>query len=260
MKLAMENNQFRVNGYLINRVKRDAHWKWMKEGWEAFRLSQKPSLKIGAIVVGVSLAILAILWNMGLSAFIPAAYAAFALTGPIIATLIYGISRKLEEDGKVKRLRSVNMRPNSPSQVGFIGFTLLILVLTWALMALLIYALTIGGTAPLNLLDFISFALNDIRGLIMGVLGTAVGTVLALFGFSIAAISIPLAFDRDVDALTAMAASVEAVMRNPTAMLSWAFVISVAVAFSAFFFFLPMIVIFPWLGHVTWCAYRDLVD
>jgi uncharacterized membrane protein len=260
MEMTADNAPFKVHGIEVNRVRRDAHWTWMQDATEATMLSLMPSLKIGAGVVGASLILLYTLWSMGLGAFIPAAYGAFAIIGPVIATLIYGISRKLEDDGKVKKLRTVNMRPNSPSQVGFIGFTLLILVMAWALMALLIYALTIGGIAPLDPLEFISFALNDPRGLLMGVLGTIAGVVIGIFGFTISAISIPLAFDRDIDALSAMAASTEAVMRNPTTMFSWAFVISVAVALSAFFAFLPMIIIFPWLGHVTWKAYRDLIN
>lgn len=251
----------KVGEFSIKKVSRAAHWEWMRAGWVSFRASWRPSIKIGALVVLVSLALVLTLYNTGNGALIPAAYGAFALVGPIIATLIYGISRKLEEsDDKVRKLRTVTMRPTSPEQAGFIGFALLIIVMVWALLALLLYALAVGFGAPMGGNDFIAFVLTTPQGLIMATIGTIIGAVLALIGYSIAAISIPLVFDKDIDALSAMAISVNVVIRNPMAMLSWGFAISVIVALCAPLFFLPMIVIFPWLGHVTWHAYRELVE
>lgn len=258
MELAMSKN---VNTSVdVKQVARDAHWGWMARGWEAFKLTRAPSLKIGASVVIFSGLLVFALYKLELGVFIPAAYGAFALVGPVIASLIYAISRKLEDDGKVRKLRTVNLSPSSPSQVGFIGFTLLVIVMIWVLLALLIYALSVGIGAPMNEADFIKYVLTTPRGLMMAVLGTAVGGTLALIGYAISAISIPLAFERDIDALSAMAASAQAVIKNPTTMLSWAFVISVMVALSAPFAFLPMIIAFPWLGHTTWQAYRDLIE
>lgn len=251
----------KIGDISINKVKKDAHWSWMRAGWAAFRGSWRASVKIGALVVLVSWAIILTLYKSGNSAFIPAAYGAFALVGPLIATLIYGISRELEDTSeKVRRLRDVSMRPTSPEQTGFIGFSLLVIVMVWGLLALLLYALAVGLGAPMKGEDFINFVLSTPQGLIMATIGTIIGAILALIGYSIAAISIPLVFDRDIDALSAMAASVNAVIKNPMAMLSWAFAISVIVALCAPLAFLPMIVIFPWLGHVTWQAYRELID
>ena len=245
----------------IKRVSRDAHWQWMRDGWVSFNASWRASAKIGALVVLVSLALVLTLYKTGNAAFIPAAYGAFALVGPLIATLIYGISRELEEtSGKVRRLRDVSLRPTSPEQTGFIGFTLLLIVMVWGLLAILLYALAVGLGAPMKGEDFINFVLSTPQGLIMASIGTIIGAVLALIGYSIAAVSIPLVFDRDIDALSAMAASVNVVIQNPMTMLSWAFAISVIVALCAPLLFLPMIVIFPWLGHVTWHAYRDLIE
>lgn len=251
----------KIGEVTINRVNRDAHWLWMGEGWKSFRASWSASVKIGALVVLVSLALVLTLYKTGNAAFIPAAYGAFALVGPLIATLIYGISRELEDtSGKVHKLRDVSMRPTSPEQTGFIGFALLFIVIVWGLLALLLYALAVGLGAPMQGKDFIKFVLSTPQGLIMASIGTIIGAILALIGYSIAAVSIPLAFDREIDALSAMAASVNAVIQNPMTMLSWAFAISVIVALCAPLLFLPMIVIFPWLGHATWHAYRDLIE
>lgn len=260
MNLSIDNSTFLGTNIIIKRVPRDSHWKWMSAGWADFKLSLIPSLKIGAIVVLMSLAIILGLYKFGLSAFIPAAFGAFVIVGPLIATLIYGISRKLEETRQVKQLRSVNLIPVSPTQVGLIGFVLLFLVLAWVRVATLLYAVTIGFGNNYGTNDFINFALQTPQGLTMLVVGSLVGGGLALIGFAISAISIPLAFDRDIDAFSAMAISAKAVIKNSTASLSWAFVIAMIVGFSLFFGLLPIIVAFPWLGHLTWHAYRDLVE
>lgn len=260
MNLSIDNSTFLGTNIIIKRVPRDSHWKWMADGWADFKLSLVPSLKIGAIVVLFSILIVYLLYATGFTAFIPAAFGAFIIIGPLIATLIYGISRKLEETRKVTQLRSVNLKPVSPTQVGLIGFALLFLVLAWVRVATLLYAVTIGFGSNYGASDFINFVLQTPQGLTMLVVGTIVGGGLALIGFAISAISIPLAFDRDIDAFSAMAISAKAVIKNTTASLSWAFVISMIVGLSLFFGLLPIIVAFPWLGHATWHAYRDLIE
>jgi uncharacterized membrane protein len=42
-------------------------------------------------------------------------------------------------------------------------------------------------------------------------------------------------------------------------MLVWAFVIGVLTLASELFRFVPLVIVFPLLGHATWHAYRDLV-
>lgn len=258
--MTLKNNKVFKTDIVVNRVPRDSHWKWMSEGWKDFRASWRPSLKIGAMVVGVSLIIVLGLFYFGLEAFIPAAFGAFVIVGPLLATLVYGISQKLEEESKVRKLRTVNMKPASPTQVGLIGFALLFLVLAWVRVATLLFAVSAGFGASMDGGDFIHFLLETPQGLTMLVVGSIIGGGLALIGFAISAISIPLAFDRDIDAFTAMALSTRAIVKNTTTSLSWAFVISMIVGFSLFFGLLPLIVAFPWLGHATWHAYRDLIE
>jgi uncharacterized membrane protein len=248
------------NKVVINKLKGDAHWQWLARGWTDTQNSRPASFKIGFAVLAVSWAIIAGLYFSKMGSVIPVAIGGFALSGPILATLVYGISRKLEDGREVVKLRHVDMRPKSPVQVAMIGFALLFLVLVWARIALLLYAVSTGLNYQMNDVDFIRWVLTTPQGLAMMAIGTIMGSALALAGFAISVISIPLAYDRDVDALSSMAASFMAVTKNPMALLSWGFVISMMVAFSAVFAFIPFVVVFPWLGHATWHAYRDLVE
>jgi Predicted integral membrane protein len=64
---------------------------------------------------------------------------------------------------------------------------------------------------------------------------------------------------RPVDAVTAMAASLEAVYKNPKPMALWAALIAGFVAFGIATLSVGLIVVFPLIGHATWHAFRSLV-
>ena len=89
--------------------------------------------------------------------------------------------------------------------------------------------------------------------------GNGVGAIIALFVFSITAISPPMLVDRDVDFVTAMTTSVRAVIANPRAMLAWAIVIGADLAIAFVTLFVALLVIFPVLGHTTWHLYRRVI-
>jgi uncharacterized membrane protein len=89
--------------------------------------------------------------------------------------------------------------------------------------------------------------------------GIIAGALIAGFTFSITAISVPMLMDRQVDVLTAMQTSVQAVRRNWQAMALWASLIVMFVGVGIATFYIGLIVTMPLIGHATWHAYRDLV-
>ena len=97
------------------------------------------------------------------------------------------------------------------------------------------------------------------HGLGLLVAGTAVGGVLAATVFAISVISVPLLMTRRVDAVTAIAASLAAVVLNPKPMALWAGLIAGFMALGIATLYVGLIVVFPLIGHATWHAYRDLV-
>lgn len=242
----------------VAKVGNNAHWSWLSLGWANLLKSKRPSLFVGLWVVLISLGLVIGLYATGLGTTVPIAYGSFIMIGPLVATFVYGISREVENHGEALKLRKIDMQPNSRSQLGFIGFSLLFLAIVWAILAHLLWSLSVGLGRTIDESHFFEFLFSP-RGLTMTIIGTMIGGVLAIVCFSIAAISLPLAFDRDIDALTAMALSVQAVIKNPIAMLSWGFMVGFIVVLSAFLVFLPIIIIFPWLGHSAWCAYRELI-
>ena len=98
------------------------------------------------------------------------------------------------------------------------------------------------------------------QGVAFLAMGTVIGALLAFAVFSISAVSVPMLMVRDVDAVTAMIASIRSVRRNPGPMLLWAWLIVVLTAVGIVTLFLGMIFTFPLVGHATWHAYRALVE
>ena len=245
---------------VIARVPGDAHWGWLRRGWADFMAGWKASLFVGLAVFFVSVGLVSLLWNIGYGPLVPVAVGAFIIGGPALAVSVYGVSARLEKGEVIAGPAQLFARMVSPGQVAFIGFGLFIIVFVWARLAFLLYALFSGQTTIHTGGEAIAWMLGTVEGLSMMALGTVVGATLASLAFAVAMISVPMVANRRIDAMTAMVLSVLAVRRNPMASLGWAFVIVMLMAFSVVLFLIPIAFVFPWLGHATWHAYRDLVQ
>lgn len=243
----------------VTRLMPDSHWMWLTNGWLDFKATWRLGILIGAVPVVAAWVMVLVLWQADMLGFLPAVCGGFALVGPLLAIGCYEISR-LRSLGQPITLRAV-LRPRivSPSQVAIIAFVLMLILMVWARLASLLYALAEGARDPGPAIDFIDFALQTPEGLIMVAVGTLIGAALATIGYVVSVVSIPLAANRTVDAMTAMLVSVIAVSRNKGAMASFAFNIAMLVALCLATGFFGLILVFPWLGHATWHCYQAVV-
>lgn len=237
----------------------DAHWQWLANGWVDFKATWRVGIVIGAVPVIAAWVMVLALWRAGMLGFIPAVCGGFALVGPLLAIGCYDISRRRAQGEAVTLKSLVKPRIVSPGQVAIIGFVLMLILLVWARLATLLFALASSARQPAPSIDFMTFALKTPEGLIMILVGTVVGAALAAIGYLVSVVSIPLAADRQVDAMTAMLVSVVSVARNKGAMISFGFNIAMLVAICFATGFLGLIFVFPWLGHATWHCYQSLV-
>jgi len=240
----------------LNKVTKDAPWKWLGAGWRDLVRSPMVSLGYGLLFVLVGALITGGLWYIGLSSFIPVATAGFALIAPAFAVGFYQVSRKLDA-GETPRFSHVwLLNPSKIAQIGLLSVLLLVLFLFWTLIAQALYAFFVfGNYRPAE--EFTQFLLTDSAGLTMLVIGTMLGGGLAAVAFSVSALSFPMLVDREVDAVTALVASVKAVMSQPFVMFTWACLIAFWCILGTVAFLIGLAVIFPWLGHASWHAYRD---
>ena len=137
---------------------------------------------------------------------------------------------------------------------------MMLMLLAWWRLAMLIYALFFGLAPFPGLAESVNLLFFTADGLTMLAVGTAVGGVVACAVFAAAAFSIPMLLARDVDAISAIIASVGAVRAAPFTMLVWAWLIVVLTVCGLITACLGLIVTFPLVGHATWHAYRHVIE
>ncbi|WP_394693177.1 DUF2189 domain-containing protein [Hyphobacterium sp.] len=240
----------------LNAVRPGAPMRWLKAGANDLKRAPLVSISYGLVFVALGALLSAGLWWIGAAAWIPVALSSFALIAPLFAVGFYQISKHLDEGKAVSFSDIWLVSGEKISQVAFLGLLLIILLLGWARIAQFLYAY-FASQDYTTLAEFSSWVLTHPAGLLMAVVGTIIGAGLALAAFAISAISFPMLIDREVDAATALIASVTAVRRYPLAMLTWAWLIAFWTIIGTAFFLVGLAVVFPWLGHASWRAYQD---
>lgn len=241
---------------ILQKVRRDAPWSWLKNGFQDLKRAPGVSLSYGLIFVLGGALICALLWFTGGGEAIPVALSGFALIGPALAIGIYQVSRALER-GETPRFRVVISRyPSRISQIGFLSIILVLLLLLWFRIAQILLIVWAPGGA-LDPGSFIEFVLTTPDGLTFLVIGTVSGAILASIAFAISVLAFPMLIDQDVDAITALVASVKSVFTQPFVMLTWAWLIAFMVIAGSAFFIIGLALTFPWIAHASWYAYKD---
>ncbi|HXZ68669.1 MAG TPA: DUF2189 domain-containing protein [Alphaproteobacteria bacterium] len=246
-----------THSYAVVSVSLEAPWRWLGQGWRDIWRRPVYSLGYGAVLTFIGLALAGACWMLGISALIPVLAGAFMLVGPILAVGLYEMSRRYEAGEAFGFKDILFVRTASRTQLFYLGFGLMFLILVWMRIATLLFALFVSDSYP-DLTDFAAFALTTSSGLALIIIGTAIGGAIAFLVFAVSAISVPMLMDREIDFVTAIMASINAVKRNPGPMLLWAWLIALLVGFGLATLFAGLIIVFPLVGHATWHAYEEL--
>ena len=230
---------------------------WLAAGWRDLWTEPGPSLAYGLLVLVLSAAVVVGLSWSGLSSILFPALAGFLVFAPALATGLYEKSRALEAGEPVSFRRMIFPRPASGGQILFTGALLCGLMLLWMRAAIIIYALFFGvNPLPEGLDHALDILLTTQKGAAMLVVGSVVGALFAAFSLAISAFSIPMMYDREIDALTAMGRSWALVLNNLKAMIVWGAIVLVLFVLSLATALVGLVVVFPLLGHATWHAYK----
>lgn len=235
----------------------DRPWAWLAAGWRDFARAPRVGLVYGLGIVAASWLVVLALHRYDMAFLVLPATAGFFLMAPLLAAGIYETSRRLEQGGRVD-LGTALVTWRAPGQLGLMGVVLLLLHLAWIRVALLLFALFFPGKST-ALPDLVQLLLFSPQSLPFLMTGTIIGLGFAIVAFAISAVSIPMLIDREVDVVTAIVASVVAVIRHRKAMALWAGLIVVFTAAGLATMFIGLALVVPLIGHATWHAYRDLV-
>ena len=233
---------------------------WLAKGWQDLTVHPMTSLCYGLLIFLASVAIVGGLFSLNWDYILFPAFAGFMMVGPILALGLYEKSRCLAAGLPVNLANMIFVRPRCGGQILFVGVLLCLLMITWMRAAVIIYALFFGLLPFPGLEHIAPMLFSTPVGWAMLITGSAIGGLFASFSFAISAFSIPMMFDRRVDALTAMGSSMALVWNNLPVTLTWGAIVLALFLFSLATGMLGLIIVFPVLGHSTWHAYRAVAD
>ena len=228
-----------------------APFRWIRLGVADLIQAPQQSLVYGLAVAILIGAVSLIAWFRGSQWIMFGMLGGFVFLAPLTCVGLYAISAQLERGQEPVLARS--LRAAFKRHIGneaVFALVLLVIFLVWSRAAVIVTAVmypTDGNPTTAELSSFLAF-------------GSGVGASFAAVTCSASAFSLPMLMHRDVDSVTAIVTSVNAVLRNKGAMIVWLSIIIVALGLGVVTAFVGLIVIIPVVGYATWHGYEETID
>lgn len=222
---------------------------WLVAGWKDFNRARKLSLIYGFAVFLISAAVSWAAWELGGWVLLISALSGFVFMAPVLAFALYSVSRQLCEGREPSLAHTMSAMRRPLANAMIYALVLLVIFLVWARAGMMVHIFFPYDTNP----QWRELAI------FFGV-GSAVGSIFAIVSFAASAFSLPMLANREVDIVTAVVSSINAVLRNKPAMLLWVIMIVLLTSVGFLTGLLGLIVIIPWLAYSTWHGYRETLD
>ena len=227
-----------------------APFRWIGRGMVDLMQAPQQSLVYGlavAIMIGI---VSGLAWFKGSQWIMFAMLGGFVFLAPLTCIGLYAISAQLERGQEPLLARSLRaaFKRHLGNELVF-ALVLLVIFLVWARAAVMVTVFfpTDGEPTTQQLVNYLTF-------------GSVIGAVFASVTFSASAFSLPMIMHRDVDSITAIVTSVNAVLRNKRAMVVWVSLILFGLILGVATAFVGLIVIVPVIGYAAWHGYLDTID
>ena len=227
-----------------------APFRWVVRGVKDLMHAPQQSLVYGLAAAILIAAVSLVAWLKGSQWIMFAMLGGFVFLAPLTCIGLYAISAQLERGQAPLLSRSLRaaFRRHLGNEMIF-AIVLLVIFLVWARAAVMVTVFfpNEGDVTLHDLWPYLAF-------------GSLVGSVFAAVTFCASAFSLPMIMHRDVDSITAIVTSINAVLRNKGAMLVWLSIIVTGLLLGLVTAFIGLIVIIPVIGYAAWHGYLDTID
>jgi len=226
-----------------------APFGWLKKGIADLGRAPQQGLTYGFFMALIMAIVVWLAWAYGSHWFMLAMLGGFVFIAPLSCIGLYAISAQLErgqEPSMARSLRAAFKRHLGNEMI--FAIALLIVFLIWARAAVMI-SIFFPMSAHPQIGDLVPYL----------TIGTAVGAFFAIVTFSVSAFSLPMIMHRDVDSITAIVTSINAVLRNKLAMMVWLALIVLGLIIGMMTAFVGLIVILPVIGYGAWHGYQETI-
>jgi len=227
-----------------------APFKWLRLGVGDLKRAPRESLMYGLIMAAIIAAVAVGAWTYGTHWLMIAMLCGFVFLAPLTCIGLYAISAQLERGQPVSLARSLRAAFNRHlgNEMVF-ALALLVIFLVWA---------RAGAVMSVFLPSEANPDLDELYAYLS--IGSIVGAIFAAVTFSASAFSLPMIMHRDVDTITAIVTSVNAVLRNKLAMMVWLTIIMIGLLVGLLTGFVGLVVILPIIGFGAWHGYLETID
>ena len=237
----------------IARCRRLSPWapfRWLRLGIRDLIRAPQHSLAYGLTVALLIGTVSLLAWFKGGQWIMYAMLGGFVFLAPLTCIGLYAISAQLERGEEPQMIRSARAawKRHFGNEMIF-ALALLVIFLVWARAAIMvsIFFPTDGNPTIQDWVFYLGF-------------GSAIGAVFAAVTFSASAFSLPMIMHRDVDSITAIVTSINAVLRNKLAMFVWLAIVVLSLLIGVVTAFVGLIVIVPVIGYAAWHGYLETID
>ena len=241
---------------VVKAIDAGAPFRWLRKGWRDLWQAPVGSLTYGVVFAAIGALLVSFAWARSHLAL--TLLSGFVVVAPFLAINLYAMSRQIERTGRADPIEALHAWRANAGSIALFGLLLVFALIGWERISAILFALFYGGTVP-DLKNFLSDVLfsGHYNELVIAYFG--IGAIVAAVVFAVSVVSLPMLLDRDVDAATAVITSVGGVRKNLGPMFVWAALLALLTAIGIATLMIGLVVIFPWLGHASWHAYREIV-
>ena len=244
----------------INEITVADLFQCLQSGWHDYKSAPLVGALFSAFYVLGGYVIISVLFFSGDVWWVMPLTVGFPLLAPFAGVGFYATSCLIEHKEPVtwRRVMACALMERK-RQIPWVGAIIVMWFLLYLLISHAIFAITMGLTALTNIGSSLGLFLTP-SGIGMMIGEVVVGAGFAFALFTITLLSLPLLLEREVDFITGIITSVQAVMRNLGVLMVWALMISIIMFVSMLPLLVGLFISMPVLGHATWHLYRKLLD